>query len=47
MWGERRGGWESMKGPVSCVEKLTLHPEHDVESTKGLKEGGATKRSAV
>ena len=36
-----------MKGPVSCVEKLTLHPEHDVESTKGLKEGGATKRSAV
>ena len=36
-----------MKGPVSCVHELTLHLEHGRESTKGLKEGGATKRSAV
>ena len=36
-----------MKVPVSCVQELTLHPERDRESTKGLKEGGATKRSAV
>jgi len=36
-----------MKGPVNCVQELTLHLEHDGESTKSLKEGGATKRSAV
>lgn len=33
-----------VKGLVNCVKELQLNPEHNRESLKGFKKGGATNR---
>lgn len=33
-----------MKGLVNCVKELQLNPEHNRESPKGFKKGGAMNR---